>query len=277
MRRLVVLLGLACPLLGCGTSIRRDHLLEPKPEGTRLTGFAYLGPGARVAVDNRLDIEEGSTQWRNQVHANATFGYAEAVAHTDLRLMVLTLGGSVGYRYSWHLLQFEPDANGLDNGQPELNRQARIDKDKADDFYATHWPWGEGRAQVVLPFGPVTAITTVSYRYEDRPDNSYSWEFATVYDGGGLVNWETVIFLRHRHLGFIGPAVRLFNLPRGGEREHELQYGIAGGTAPGWSDVDHSLILRVYTNAGFDDELMGTHFFRIPIQVVIGYQQDFEL
>lgn len=277
MGRFALLLALASLSLGCGTSIRRDHLLEPKPEGTRLTALGFIGPGGRVTLDNRADLEEGSSQVQSQLRADANFGYAEASAHVDVRAMVFSVGASAGYRYSWHTLQFEPDATGLDHGEPELNRDARVKKDDDDDFYDEHWPWAEGRARLVLPFGAVTALSTVSYRYEDRPDNTYSWEFATVYDGGGLVNWETAIFARHRHVGFIGPTVRLLNLPRGGERENEFHYGIAGGTTPGWSDVEHALILRVYTNAGFDDELMGTHFFRIPIHLIVGYQQDFEL
>ena len=120
-------------------------------------------------------------------------------------------------------------------------------------------------------------LSTVSYRHEARRDATYSWEFATVYDGGGIVQWETQMFFRNRHLGFIGPSVRLLNLPRADARANEFHYGIAGGTTPGWSEAEHALLLRVYTNAGFDTDLMGTHFFRIPMHLIVGYQQDFEL
>jgi hypothetical protein len=285
VRRQVVrrfaLLALFCSLVsllvGCGTSIRRDHLIQPKKQGTRLTALGFIGPGARATVDNRVDVVEGESQLRSQLRGDVNFGYSEISGHADLRWLIFTLGGSVGYRYGWHTLQFTPDANGLDHGEPELNRDARIAKDEDDDFYDDTWFYGEGRFQVVAPWENVMALSTVSYRHEARRDATYSWEYATVYDGGELFTWETQIFLRHRNLGFIGPTVRLLNLPRGGERQNEFHYGIAGGTTPGWSDVEHALVLRIYTNAGFDDDLMGTHFFRIPVHLILGYQQDFEL
>lgn len=271
------MLALAAALPACGTSIRRDHLVQPKPEGTRLTALGFLGPGFRATVDNRIDLEERTSQLRSQLRGDVNFGYSEASAHMDLRWLIFSVGGSAGYRYGWHNLRFTPGPDGLDHGEPELNRRARVRKDEDDDFDSDHWPLAEGRFRIVAPWENFIVLSTAAYRYEQRQDNTYSWEYATVYDGGGLVTWETQMFLRHRHLGFIGPAVRLLNVPRGGDRENEFHYGIAGGTTPGWSEAEHALVLRIYTNAGFDDELMGTHFYRIPIHVIVGYQQDFEL
>jgi hypothetical protein len=262
---------------GCATSMRRDDVLQPKPEGTRLTMLGFVGPGARATVDNRVDLEEGSSQARHQLRGDVNYGYAEASVHADLRWLIFTVGGSAGYRYGWHTLQFEPGPDGLDHGEPELNRDARVRKDEDDDFFDDSWFLAEGRFRVVAPWENFIVLSTAAYRHEFRQDQTYSWEYATVYDRGGVVRWETQLFLRHRHLGFIGPTVRLLNVPRNGERANEFHYGIAGGTVPGWSTAEHALLLRVYTNAGFDDELMGTHFYRIPIHVIVGYQQDFEL
>ena len=271
------LVSLALLSLGCATSIRRDHMLRPQKEGTRLTGFGFIGPGGRVTLDNRVDLEEGSSQLRTRVQGDANFGYAEGSVHADLQWLIFTVGGSAGYRYGWHTLQFTPDETGLDNGESELNIDARLAKDEADDFFDDTWAWGEGRFRMVAPWENVLALSTVSVRHEERQDRTYGWEFATVYNGGILVNWESAVLLHHRHLGFIGPTVRLLNLPRVTERENELQYGIAAGTTPGFSEAPHALLLRVYTTAGFDTELMGQHFYRVPIQLLIGYQQDFEL
>jgi hypothetical protein len=269
--------ALALLTAGCATSLRRDHPLEPKPEGSKLTAFGYFGPGGRLSVDNRVDIEQGSTQLQNQVWADINYGYAGISAHSDLRLMVLTLGGSIGYNYGWHELTFEPGPDGKDHGADELTRDVRVEKDEEDDFSAEHWPWAEGRARLVLPFYDVVAVSSVALRWEDQPDDSFNWEHATVYDGGLGVRWETFIFFKHRHYGFIGPGARFLNLPYRGERRNELQYGLAAGTAPGWSRVEHLLLFRVFTTAGFDNDLMGVHTYRIPIQFIIGYQQDIAL
>lgn len=271
------LLTLAVVSLGCGTSIRRDYLVRPQKQGSRLTALGFLGPGSRATIDNRVDLEKGSSQLRNRIQGDANFGYAEGSVHEDLQWLIFTFGASAGYRYSWHTLQFTPGPDGLDHGEPELNRNARVAKDEDDDYFDESWFWAEGRFRVAAPWENVLVLSTLSYRHEERPDATFSWEYKTVYDRGGLLNWESQIFLHHRHVGFIGPTVRLLNVPRNDKRANELQYGIAGGTVPGWSDVDHALILRLYTNAGFNDDLMGTHFVRIPLDFIFGYQQDFEL
>jgi hypothetical protein len=272
---LIALAG--CATAGCATTIRRDHPLEPKPEGTKLTAFGYYGPGGRLSVDNRVDIEEGSTQLQNQVWADVNYGYSGISAHSDLRLLVLSLGGSVGYNYVWHSMTFEPDETGLDHGESELTRDLRVTKDEEDDFDADHWPYAEARARLVLPFYDVIFLSTVALRWEDQPDQTYNWEVATVYDGGMQVRWETFLFFKHRHYGFIGPGVRFLNVPYREERRNEMQYGLALGTTPGWSRAEHTLIFRILTTAGFDNDLMGVHTYRSPIQFILGYSQDIEL
>jgi hypothetical protein len=265
--------------LGCGTSIRRDYLLQPQKAGTRLTGFGFVGPGLRATVDNRADLEEGNSQLRNRIQGDVNYGYAEGSAHVDLRWLIFTFGGSAGYRYSWHNLEFTPGADGLDHGESELNLDARSAKDEDDDYGDDSWFWGEGRFSMVAPWENVLVLSTVAYRHEDRSDQSYSWEYATVYDNGGLIRWESAILLHHRHVGFIGPVARYLNVARTEngkqERAGELQYGIAAGTTPGWSDAPHALLLRVYSST--DIELMGTQIVKLPVQLTAGYQQDFEL
>ena len=264
---------LAIAVCGCTTSRPRDYLLNPKPAGSKLTMLGYWGPGARITVDNRVDLEKGASQLESKLQGDTNFGFAGASAHVDVRVMVLSLGASAGYRYGWHTLTFEPNARGFDHGERELNIDARRRKDEDDDFDADHWPWGEGRARLALPFHHnFLALSTVAFRYNDRRDNSYDWEHGTVFDKGHIWRWETLMFLRHWSYGFIGPAARFLNVPRQGQRTNELQYGIAGGTRPGFTTSNDALILRLYTTAGFDTKLFGAHFYNIPIQVILGYQ-----
>ena len=260
----VVVLGLCA----CQSSRPRDHLLNPKKAGTSLTMFGYTG-GARVTAANRVDLEEGASQLETKLQGDINLGYAQPSVHADLRVMVLSIGASAGYRYGWHALQ------GLDYGPNKLSIDARVDKDEVDDILLDHWPWAEGRTRLVLPFHHnFLALTTVAYRFEDRLDRSFDWEFATVHDKGHLWRWETLMFLRHWNYGMIGPAVRFLNMSRDDERASELQYGIAGATMPAWTSTNDALVLRVYTAAGIENELMGQHIYRIPIQVIFGYQTE---
>jgi hypothetical protein len=123
-------------------------------------------------------------------------------------------------------------------------------------------------------------ITTFHVRYQQRGEGlegpAYDWPLATVMDDGLVGIWESFLVRRGRHWGFAGPAARVLYVPRDGEYEIDVHYGVLAGTqvGPGHRDL---ILLRFYTTLGLDDEFMGTHAFRAPIQIVLGYQVDLEL
>lgn len=284
-----VLLALALTLISSvasATSKRdRDNFWNPPPNGPSLKAMAFWWPGLRLTFEDHIPLEQDMSEVKFTGIADVNPGFTEASWGTDVRIFLFELGGAAGYRYDWHLLQFEPDATGKDHGQTTLNVDARKEKNYEGDWSSKAWPWAEARFRLILPLDTFFGISTVALRYEDRVDNSYDFNFATVYDKGTLMNWESYVVYRNKHLGFVGPALRVLNVPRtlaDGEktRQTEVQYGVFAGTQPGWSSGQDLILFRAFTTAGFDNDLFGLDInwfglrFKQPVSFILGYQTD---
>jgi len=282
-KRLILLLLVAAVSFVSGSAHAkkpRDFFFYPQKPGTRLKLFPFFGPGFRATLENRTQLEPDMSELHTQLIGDVNPGYAEASLNADIRIFLLAFGASVGYRNDYHVLRFEPDANGLDHGKSELDREARWLKDLDQDWKQATWPWYEGRVRLIMPMYQFMGISTVQARYQargkglDRP--AFDWPLSTVMDDGWIGIWESFLVVRDRHLGFAGPALRVLYLPRNGEYEIDVHYGVLAGTQAGPGNHD-LILLRAYTTLGLEDDLMGTHAFRAPIQIVFGYQMDFEL
>jgi hypothetical protein len=258
-----------------------DRYVRPQPEGTHLRLFGFFGPGFRAILESYQPIEEDMSELRLQGWGDVNYGYTQISGHADVRFFLLGLGGSVGYRYVWRSLEFRPEANGRDNGYTSLHRELRREKESDGDSQTDSFPIAEGRLSVFMPMDPVLGLSILSVRYEDRKDNSFDWETATVYDNGVSYRWETVLPFHYRDLGFVGPALRLMYVPRtepDGEKDWavDAHYGFVAGTSPDWVASNDQILIRIYTTYLLDNDYFGTHTFHSPIQVVIGYQADID-
>jgi len=283
MRWLAVLLAVAC-LLGSRPAFGRrplDRYVRPQPAGTHLRLFGFVGPGFRAILESYLPLEEDMSELRLQGWGDVNYGYTQISGHADVRLFLLGLGGSVGHRYVWRSLQFLPEANGRDEGYTALHREARREKESAGDAQTDSFPVAEGRLSLFMPMDPLLGLSIVSVRYEDRKDETYDWETATVYDSGVSYRWETLLPFHHRRWGFAGPALRVLYVPRT-DREGEsdwaldVHYGFVAGTSPDWVESNDQILIRIYTTYLLGNDYFGTHTFHAPIQVVVGYQADFD-
>lgn len=197
----------------------------------------------------------------------------------------------------------------------DLTREARRVKDQNADVQNGRWPYYEGRVGFVAPTYHFLMVSTAAIRYNYRPNVSYDWANATVMNGGWHLRWETYAFFRDPKIGFIGPALRLMNVPRNrltqdgrvnieiqrgqtlpytavkkGDacqqgpnipceevREWEPQYGIIGGITTSWVTSSDVFLVRAYTTYGLHNDLFGTHLFGFPIQLLFAYQMDIDL
>jgi hypothetical protein len=195
-------------------------------------------------------------------------------------------------------------------GDTQLSRSLRRDKEQSADIRRQGWGFVEGRAGFVWPGQSFLLVSTTALRYEGRPDVSYDWQLATVLDGGLHVRSETYAFFRDPSVGFVGPALRVLNLPRraltsdlvndvptagggtavvrtaragdacqtadgipcGERRAWELHYGFVAGLRPGWVGFDDVLLARLYTTAGLGNRLFGTHVLGAPVSILIAYE-----
>ncbi len=278
----ITLIGLTAPANAEPEWYRpNDSLLRAKQPGTHFSVMTFLGPGIRTTLEHREPIEQDMSEFDARFQGDVNLGFSDGSLQADFRLASVFIGGSLGIRHVWHSLSFEPDAQGLDHGKSRLTRDLRVTKDAEGDFQADTWRWGEARARIALPSRRFVVISDIAARYEGRLDRSFSWEHATVYDGGWHMRWESFLLYRHPRYGFIGPAFRYLHVPRtltDGERtrQGELQYGVFMGTSPQWSTTEHVFLMRIYTTLGFDNQLMGIHPFRAPIQFILGYQVEID-
>jgi hypothetical protein len=279
-KTLIALLLMAVALLGSSSAWAmkpRDDFFNRQDPGTRLKLFPFFGPGFRAILENRMSIEKDMSELQTQIIADANPGYSEGSLNFDARFFLLSFGASVGYRNDWHILKFEPDENGLDHRESELNRKARWLKDFDYDWKRHAWPWYEGRLRILAPMDWLFGVTTFSVRYQDRGfDNGFDWALSTVFDRGLIGVSETFLVARGHRWGFAGGACRVLYVPRNDKYELDVHYGILAGTQVGTGNRD-LLLLRFYTTLLHDDQLMGTHAFRAPIQIVLGYQAEFDL
>ena len=314
-----------------------DDFLNPQDPGPRLSFMTIIGPGFRANYDHRHRIEQDISELRTQLIGDVVVPFSEIGAHVDIRLFLLTFGVSVGYHNEWRLLEFQPDyqpsaglnfgrdyagvertvdaMTGVINPDPpgyaDLTREARRQKDHNADVSDGRWPFFEGRVGFIWPAQGFILVSTAALRHEDRPDVSYDWVNGTPMNGGFHMRWETYGFFRNPSVGFIGPALRVLNVPRNRlssdiqldvpgvglaqpvsegdacqnspgipcneEREFEVHYGFIGGLRTNWITNGDVFLTRVYTTLGQDNDLFGTHVFGWPIQILVAYQVDVEL
>jgi len=309
-----------------------DDFLNPQPPGARLVLTPFVGPGFRAAYDQRIEIEKDMSEVRFQLMGTVAYPFAEASANLDVRFFLMTFGATAGYHDEWHVLRFLPDpTTGRDRaGQPpspappgetlepaedpapaftDLNRAARATKDHYGDVQSGAWPFYEGRWGFVWPAYFFMGVSTLSARYEARPDMSYDWQTSTVYSHGLSLRWEGYFLFRERNTGFIGPALRAMYVPRDHvyeettvgpyhvvvpegsacrhdqgvpcrrEYEPELHYGIVAGLRPRWGEAEgaDTLLVRVYAAWGLDTGSFGNHVLHAPIEILVAYMANIEL
>ncbi|HVW29317.1 MAG TPA: hypothetical protein VHC69_28315 [Polyangiaceae bacterium] len=315
-----------------------DGYLDPQKPGARLVLTPFFGPGFRAAYDQRIEIERQMSELRLQVTGTVALPFAEASASVDARFFLMSFGATGGYHDEWRVLRFEPDPlTGRDragqgpspeppastlppgttplppNRDPaivftDLDRIARAFKDQNGDVGHAEWPFFEGRWSFYWPAYGFTGVSTLTARYDARPDVSFDWELGTVQSHGLSYRWDGYFLFRERNLGFAGPALQAVYVPR--QRvvgaptigdflvvvpegsacqmnegvpcrrryEAELHYGFVAGLQPGWGGGTDTLLVRAYAAWGLDEgRLFGTHAFHQPLEILVAYIANIEL
>ena len=147
MRRVLALGAGLLAALGLGVPAAhaeqpRDYFLDAPTAGT----FAHLDAytiGAQASLENRADLEPGMSMLHTRLSGIASYPYADGSLNMDARLFLFTLGGSLGYRYTYRDHTFKPGE--------DRSRDARNDREKAGDYGTQGFPYYEGRLRLVIP------------------------------------------------------------------------------------------------------------------------------
>jgi hypothetical protein len=218
------------PLIGPGLRINYDHRFEIEPEiselRTQLIGdvvFPFSEISANVDVRLFLLTFGVSAGYHNEWHVlrfNPIYeGEAIRRAGSDpqgrpnqIRIVDPNFGKDDAGQQ--RLATKDGELLPTPRGFSDLTRDARLAKDQNADVETDRWPWYEGRLGFIVPAQNFIAVSTAALRQEDRPDVSFDWANGTVVSSGVHLRWETYAFFRDPAIGFIGPALRVMNIPR---------------------------------------------------------------
>jgi len=252
---------------------RQDYMFDFQPEGTNLL-IDYFGTGAMLTLEQRQRIYAESNDFTAATTVVAAYPLGEAVARLDLRILFLSLGGTLAYRAVWRDLSFEP---GEDSYCEDCDRVARRRRDSlfgrspGTDSY----PYAELRGTLLFPFNDyVVAATTGALRYEGRRDRSYDWFYTSIYDRGVLGRWETQLYVKHRDWGGMGPYLQLLSLPRGSQHETQWAFGFNAVTRLGLLPRNDLLFLTFLIRPG--DGIYGQHNYFSPVRALLIYRMTVE-
>ncbi|MGD8859488.1 MAG: hypothetical protein PVI30_05710 [Myxococcales bacterium] len=219
----------------------RDWMIAAAPEGDRLN-VDLLYPGLQLGYEHTTPIYGGVNALTVRGSNLLTAAFNDTRADVDLRMLVLTLGASVGYRDNWRAQIFGP-------GDP-VDRAARRNVDNTGsfqgstfDFGSEDWGYLEGRVGLSLPFNEhLVYSSTTALLFEDRAKRSLDWRNGVVRDPDLLTRSDHFILAHHRSFGGVGPLFQVLSYRLDGRRTTQLNYGFMFVGRPGFRR-DHDLIL----------------------------------
>jgi hypothetical protein len=124
----------------------RDWMVAAQPGGT-YANLDVIFPGVQAQLEHRMPIYGQANELNLKLNALPTLVFYESQFDADLRLVILSLGASVGIRETFHALEFGP---GL--APSSYAAQGRRDREFGGDYTKSFSGFGEGRATLSLPF-----------------------------------------------------------------------------------------------------------------------------
>lgn len=253
----------------------QDWMVAAQPGGTHLN-LDVVFPGVQAQLEHRIPIYGQANELTFKVNALPTLVFYESQADVDIRLLVLSLGASLGFREVLHSLEFQ-------RGE-RYTSQGRRNREFGGQFTERFGSFGEGRATLSLPFNDNVVFQSInSLRFEGGPDRVFDWRLGVVRDAGAYFRSDTTLYLKHRSFGAIGPRVQLLNYKLDGLSNTQVNYGLTFTTRLGLRKRNDLLFISVLLGIGGTvnglptDEVYGNHLFKIPATVELAYRTVLEL
>jgi hypothetical protein len=259
---------------------RRDWVLDVTPAGNRFY-FDYAGTGLQGTLEHRGKIYGQSNSYAFNVSSLVGWPAGQLQASASLRILFFELSGTVGYRTVWRNLSFEPGDNGeYCKDCDSRSRRARdpilgdVPENNGPD--TDHFPYAEATISLYAPLNEWMVFASFfSAHYENGRPRSYDQFFTNVHDPGLMWISETTFFLKHRDWGGIGPYVQILSLPRAGQHEVEVAWGLNAMTRLGLIRRNDALFATVLLRP--DDKSYGQHSYYLPMRALLVYRMAFDL
>lgn len=253
-------------------------MVAAQPGGTYMN-LDVVFPGIQAQLEHRMPIYGQANELNIRVNALPTLVFYESQADVDLRLVILTLGASVGFREVLHALEYPAGVN------PEAySAQGRRNREFGGDFTKSFSGFGEGRAILSLPFNDNLVFQSINaLRFEGGRDRVFDWRLGIMRDAGMLFRSDTTLFLKWRSFGAFGPRVQLLNYKLDTQSNTQVNFGLTFTTRPGFARRNDIFFLSVLLGLGGTvngvetSEMYGNHLFKIPATIELAYRTVFEL
>jgi hypothetical protein len=255
---------------------RRDWMVAPQPAGT-YANVDVVFPGAQLQLEHRIPFYGVANELNIKANILPTIVFMESQIDADLRLVVLSLGGSFGVRDVFHNITLGENDNNFD-------RVARRSVDLGGSYTNQFSTYGEGRATLSLPLNEHMVFLSINaLRFESGPDRTFDWRLGIVRDAGMQFRSDSTLFLKHRKWGAIGPSVQILNYPLDGMRNTQVNYGFTFTTRPGLRPRNDIFLLSMLFGVGGTingvptENVYGNHLFKMPVTFVLAYRTVFEI
>jgi hypothetical protein len=254
----------------------RDFMVAAQPDGT-YANIDVIFPGMQLQLEHRIRFFGQANELNLKANILPTIVFMESQVDADLRLVVLSLGGSVGYRDVFQNITFA-------EGVKDFSAAARRDAFFGGTYNRQSSGFGEARATLSLPINEhVVFLSINALRFEGGPDRTFDYRLGVVRDSGMLFRSDTTVFYKHRGFGAIGPQFQVLNYSLDNQRNTQFNYGLTFTTRPGLRPRNDIFFLSVLFGIGGTvngvptADMYGTHLFKVPMTIQLAYRTVLEI
>lgn len=247
---------------------RADYMLTYERPGLYLYND-FFGTGLQTTLEHRRSIYGLTNSLTSRLQTRVTYPLGEIAVQEDIRILFLSIGGQLGYRYVWRNIHFAPD-------EP-IDREQRRKRDAifAGSTNSNIFAFAEAHASLIVPLNENLLIfSTGTVRWEGNQKRSFDWLYTVTHDPGIIGVWEGMLLFKSREYGGFGPYVQWLSYPLDGQRHEQWAYGFNGVRRLGLFKRNDLIFVTVLMRA---DENYGQHSYFLPVRGLITYRFGFEL
>jgi hypothetical protein len=263
-------LGIAVPRAAHATQ-PQDWYVGVAEEGSSAEVTVFF-PGVMTTLDHRLNLYHGGNQLWLTTGGIVTYPFANLFVGADLRFLLFSVGGKIGFQDTWRNFSFDDDE--------ELSRQTLREHNAEGAFNNVAWPWVQARVSMAVPFNDyVLALTEFMPMHMNSPDRTYDWQANLIHDQGMLYTWDSMLFFKHKKFGAVGPLIEVQDFGLDGKRHTQINYGFTLLSRAGLIRRDDLIVWQMKFHSGnkflggYDNsDVWGSFLWRASFNILIAYR-----
>ena len=247
----------------------QDWMLSAGKTGTFVNLDVIFG-AFQAGLERRIPIYGKANQLTLRGSAIAAIPFGSAQLDADLRIVVLTVGASVGIADTWRNQSFAADES--------LSRNERRYREAAGEMNDMLYGFVEGRVSLALPMNDYLVFNCVNaYRITGANNRTFDNLLGVVHDGNYLRS-DIQLFFKHKAVGGLAPTAQILNFPLDGGRHTQVNYGFTFVSRAGLVRRDDVLLLQLLVHpggaiGGYDNrDVYGMAILRGPVAFTLAYR-----